>query len=126
MFFALRDTHRSCGAITTCATCSRYPDSGIENLVVAHKRCNGDKRDFLAASEHVENWSQRLNQDSATASDLTTLSKASSWERNPEKTRSAARALYLRLPADAKLWHNARLFVPPDFPRLRAALCPIR
>ncbi len=105
---------------------SRYPDNGIENLVVAHKRCNGDKRNFLAVSEHVENWSRRLDPDSAAASALATLSKASSWERNPEKTRSAARALYLRLPADAKLWRNARLFVPPDFPRLRAALCPTR
>jgi len=103
---------------------SRYPDNGIENLVVAHRRCNGDKRDFLAASEHVENWSLRLDPDSTTRSDLAALSKTSSWERNPEKTRSAARALYLRLPADAKLWRNARIFVPPDFPRIRAALCP--
>lgn len=105
---------------------SRYPDNGIENLVVTHKRCNSDKRDFLAANEHVENWSRWLDPDSATPSDLATLSEAASWERNPEKTRSAARALYLRLPVDAKLWRSARLFVPPDFPRLRTALCPGR
>jgi hypothetical protein len=44
-----------------------------------------------------------LDPDLAAAPDLATLSKASIWERNPEKTRSAARALYLRLPAAAKL-----------------------
>jgi 5-methylcytosine-specific restriction endonuclease McrA len=32
---------------------SRYPNDAIENLVVAHERCNGRKSDFLAASDHV-------------------------------------------------------------------------
>jgi hypothetical protein len=38
---------------------ARHPDNGIENLVVADPRCNGNKRDFLAAGEHVERWTQR-------------------------------------------------------------------
>src|SRR5213592_5079376 len=29
---------------------SRYPDDGLENLVVAHARCNAQKSDFLAAA----------------------------------------------------------------------------
>ncbi len=32
---------------------ARYPNNAIENLVVAHERCNGYKRDFLAAAQHV-------------------------------------------------------------------------
>jgi HNH endonuclease len=35
---------------------ARYPENGIENLVVTDPRCNNDKRDFLAAAEHVERW----------------------------------------------------------------------
>jgi hypothetical protein len=30
---------------------SRYPDDGLDNLVVAHRRCNNSKRDFLGLSK---------------------------------------------------------------------------
>lgn len=39
---------------------SRYPDDGLDNLVAAHPRCNGEKRDHLAAAEHVEEWTNRM------------------------------------------------------------------
>jgi hypothetical protein len=93
---------------------SRYPDNGMENLVVAHKRCNNDKRDFLAAAGHVERWRDRFLADKAGFTDLA---------RDPLKTKGAARALYLRLHADARLWSEGKRFVPPDFPRLQVALC---
>jgi len=102
---------------------SRYPDNGIENLVVAHKRCNNDKRDFLAATDHVEHWKSRFPSESAASSDLSALANAIGWESDPEKTKGAARALYLRLHSDARLWSNGRNFVHPDFARLHAALC---
>lgn len=35
---------------------SRYPRDTPLNFVVAHQRCNGDKRDLLAAERHVEKW----------------------------------------------------------------------
>ena len=38
----------------------RYPNNAIENLVLAHSRCNNDKRDHLVAATHVGNWVQRL------------------------------------------------------------------
>jgi 5-methylcytosine-specific restriction endonuclease McrA len=102
---------------------SRYPDNGLENLVVAHKRCNSDKRDFLAATEHVEHWKSRFPGETADSTELSTLAENVEWERNPQKTKAAARALYLRLHSDARLWINGRSFVYPDFPRLRLALC---
>jgi 5-methylcytosine-specific restriction endonuclease McrA len=102
---------------------SRYPDNGLENLVVAHKRCNNDKRDFLAAAGHVERWRCRFLSDQAGSTVLTMLAESMEWERNPGKTLGAARALYLRLHADARLWSEGKSFVPPDFPRLQAALC---
>jgi hypothetical protein len=102
---------------------SRYPDHGIENLVVAHKRCNGEKRDFLAATDHVERWTCRFILPTGTSSDLSTLADSVGWERDPGKTLGAARGLYLRLHSDARLWSNGRIFVHPDFERLHAALC---
>ena len=101
---------------------SRYPDNGIENLVVAHRRCNSDKRDFLAATKHVEHWKKRFPDVATESTELSALAEAVEWERDPEKTAAAARALYLRLHSDAKLWMNGKRFVHPDFPRLLLAL----
>ncbi|HYK91342.1 MAG TPA: HNH endonuclease domain-containing protein [Acidobacteriota bacterium] len=101
---------------------SRYPDNGIENLVVAHRRCNGDKRDFLAAAGHVENWTRRFAAPGE-SSEYAQLARVTQWERDPDKTKSAARSLYLRLSPEARLWSNGKIFVHPDFHRLQAALC---
>jgi len=38
---------------------SRYPVDLGHNFVLAHSSCNRDKRDFLAAPVHLENWLQR-------------------------------------------------------------------
>ena len=56
------------------------------------------------------------------STDLSILAEDVEWERDPKKTEAAARALYLRLHSDARLWMNGRRFVHPDFPRLRLFL----
>lgn len=38
---------------------SRYPRDLAHNFVLAHSRCNGDKRDLLAAIPHLERWRMR-------------------------------------------------------------------
>jgi hypothetical protein len=38
---------------------SRYPRDLGHNFVLAHKNCNGDKRDLLAATGHLEKWRVR-------------------------------------------------------------------
>ena len=38
---------------------SRYPRDLGHNFVLAHKKCNGDKRDLLAATAHLEKWRTR-------------------------------------------------------------------
>ena len=35
---------------------SRYPRDTAHNFVVAHQRCNNDKREMLAAKPHLERW----------------------------------------------------------------------
>jgi hypothetical protein len=98
---------------------SRYPDNGIENLVVADKRCNSSKRDFLASDEHVLRWRTRFGPGSREAISLKTIAEPIGWERHPDRTWSAARVIYLRLPSDYKLWHLQREFVSADVERLR-------
>src|SRR5262245_46020890 len=44
---------------------SRYPDDGLDNLVVADTGCNGFKSGSLAAAEHVARWARRFAQGSA-------------------------------------------------------------
>ncbi len=38
---------------------SRYPRDLGHNFVVAHRRCNAGKRDFLADVPHLANWRER-------------------------------------------------------------------
>ncbi len=90
---------------------ARYADNGIENLVVAHTRCNHAKRDFLAALEHVHRWRHRT---AVQAAQLQEIAVRARWERDPAKTESVARAIYLRLPDGAKLWLLDRDFVVLD------------
>ena len=98
---------------------SRHPDDGLDNLVVAHAPCNGEKRDHLAAAEHVEHWTERMQRQ---ANELGSVAAATSWQREPERTLGVARSIYLRLPASARLWQGEDRFVPVEAGRLRRAL----
>ncbi len=98
---------------------SRYPDNGIENLVIADRRCNGAKRDFLAAGEHVRRWRER---NIEMRRDLLGIAADRKWESHPEETLSVARGIYLRLPRGARLWLRGPDFAPADPDRLLDAL----
>jgi 5-methylcytosine-specific restriction endonuclease McrA len=102
---------------------SRHPDDGIHNLVAAHPACNNRKRDFLAADEHVESWSERFRRRDLRAA-LDGIAAARRWGSQPERTLSVARAVYLRLPEGAQLWRLGDEFAPPVRARLEAALAP--
>jgi len=41
---------------------SRYPQDTAHNFVLAHRGCNNDKRDLLAATDHLEYWMERNEQ----------------------------------------------------------------
>jgi 5-methylcytosine-specific restriction endonuclease McrA len=105
---------------------SRYPDDGLDNLVVADVACNGFKSSSLAAADHVARWVPRFMDGSPEHRQLGELAQQTGWERTPDKTVSVARGIYLRLPADARLWLRRREFVDPDCAKLAAALTPTR
>jgi hypothetical protein len=98
---------------------ARHPDDGIDNLVVADPACNRAKRDFLAATDHVEQWDVRLR---VHGSDLRGLADEARWASHADRTHAVVRAIYLRLREDARLWMAGRHFVGPDRTRLQAIL----
>jgi 5-methylcytosine-specific restriction endonuclease McrA len=101
---------------------SRHQDDGLDNLVVADQRCNGAKSSSLAAAEHVAQWARRFAAHSAEAAQLASLAAAKAWDRQPGRSLNVARAIYLRLPNDARLWLRGRDFIGPDPRVIGAAL----
>lgn len=98
---------------------TRYPDNGLDNLVVAHPCCNNRKRDFLAAADHVEHWSDRGKRQEA---DLSILAHDTNWLRDANRTKSIAKSIYSLLPLNAKLWRESTTFAPNERERILAAL----
>jgi hypothetical protein len=82
---------------------ARHPDHGIENLVVAHQRCNGSKNDFLAHTDHLLAWANRLDES---GSDLATIASEAEWDRHPGRTINVVRTVYEQLADDAALWRT--------------------
>jgi hypothetical protein len=89
--------------------------------VVADSKCNGDKSDFLSALGHVESWAERFQDESQMAADLQSIETRLKWDGSRGRTLSIARAIYLRLRQDAKLWQIRKDFVNAE-PRLIAHL----
>lgn len=102
---------------------ARHPNNGLENLVSADEDCNERKSDHLAAVEHVERW---LERGEKRRDDLASIAARREWERHPERSLGVARSIYLRLPADARLWRLRSEFVAPDRRRLADAFAGAR
>jgi 5-methylcytosine-specific restriction endonuclease McrA len=101
---------------------SRHPDDAIENLVVADRSCNNDKRDFLASADHVGRWRERASPGTALHHQLVDIAAAIRWDHGDGRTLSVARAIYGRLPEDARLWAEPGRFVPASRAQLDRAL----
>ncbi|MGE3511720.1 MAG: HNH endonuclease domain-containing protein [Vicinamibacterales bacterium] len=101
---------------------SRFPDDALDNFVVADRRCNGLKSSSLAAAEHLARWTRRFVEGSSEYGQLAHLAKRAAWERQAHRSLNVARAIYLRLPNDARLWLRGKEFVSPDSGRIGTAL----
>jgi 5-methylcytosine-specific restriction endonuclease McrA len=101
---------------------SRYPDDALDNLVIADTRCNGCKSSSLPAANHLSRWTPRLVEGSKEYVQLADLARTAAWDRRPARSLNVARAIYLRLPGDARLWFRDREFVPPDSTAIGTAL----
>lgn len=101
---------------------TRYPTDAVENLVVCNRDVNGAKRAYLAAPEHVARWARRLGRGEPERAELARIAEVARLDHRPAETVSVARALYLRIPAHARLWVEGRHLVPADAAALASAL----
>jgi 5-methylcytosine-specific restriction endonuclease McrA len=83
---------------------ARWPDDRLDNLVVAHRRCNNDKRAALAALRHLGRWWPRLEPGTRTSRQLDDVAARLVWPRRPDRTAGGARGLYLHQPEGTMLW----------------------
>lgn len=98
---------------------SRFPDNGIDNLVVTDEACNGAKRDFLAASLHLSRWAER---NSSERGRLEAIAEGLAWESDPGRTLGVVRGVYLRLAEGAPLWVRGKEFGRAALAEIRGAI----
>jgi hypothetical protein len=101
---------------------ARYPDDGLDNLVIADVACNQAKGSSLAASRHVARWAQRFVTSSSQRRQLDTLAHDAAWQCDRGRSLGVARGIYWRLPGQARLWLRRKEFVALDRPTLEQAL----
>jgi len=98
---------------------ARYPDDGLGNLVAADKKCNEHKRDHLTDHDLLVRWRHRLKEAQPL---LEEVARAADWDVGSRRVLGAARALYLPLPDDTRLWASRQRWVTVDPAQVRVAL----
>lgn len=118
--FYCRQSIRGDAAVDHFIPWSRHPDNTLDNLVAAHGSCNESKSSSLAALDHLERWMNRFDPGSAGDLVVASVSEDVGWPRRSDRTLAAARASYLWLPSQARLWCSRRTLEPVDRDRLHA------
>jgi 5-methylcytosine-specific restriction endonuclease McrA len=78
----------------------------VENLVLADRRCDDDKRDLLPGLPHVTAWARRNHRHRGALAGLATASR---WDTDPAATVAVARSIYSHLPAGGTpLWLGSK------------------
>ena len=104
--FYCADDLREPGEIDHFLPFSRYPDDGLDNLVLAHRTCNHAKLDFLADLPYAERWRLRTVCQGA---DLDAICGQTGHPRDPRRTFGAVAGVYLGLPEGVRLWGSGGL-----------------
>lgn len=99
---------------------ARWPDDGLDNLVVAHRTCNNNKRAALAGVTHLKRWWPRVQDGTASYEHLHHIAQTLGWPRRPDATAGAARALYLHQPAGTMSWLENDVVAPLEQRLVRA------
>jgi hypothetical protein len=67
-------------------------------------------------------WTRRFVVGAKQFVQLADLTNRAAWDRQPDRSLNVARAIYLRLPDDARLWLRGKEFAPPDSVMIGTAL----
>lgn len=82
---------------------SRYADDGLDNLLLAHDRCNRSKLHFLADLEFGRRWQARSWEQS---DPLDAIAAAHRWSRDRRRTFGVGASVYQGLPDGVRLWRG--------------------
>jgi len=93
---------------------SKFPNDAIENLVLACKKCNGKKSDYLCVPQFVERWLSRPDEE------LARIATTSHWDTDPRRSRAIAANIYGSLVAGSVVWAGGEDFVGIDNAVLRS------
>ena len=88
---------------------ARYPDNGLDNLVLAHDRCNHNKLHFLADQPYAERWARRIQDQGA---DLDAIAELARWPRDLDRTLGVVASTYQGLPTGVRLWQGVDRWRP--------------
>jgi 5-methylcytosine-specific restriction endonuclease McrA len=89
---------------------SHYPRDTGHNFVLAHKNCNGKKRDTLAARSHLENWIER---NSCAGNDFNEHMEALGFLVDWSSTSMVARWAYRqRIDVNSRAWVFGNTYEP--------------
>lgn len=95
---------------------SRVPNDGLQNLVLADRRCNNSKRDHWADLALLTTWAARPQEV------LRQIADDAGWPLRQVESRRIARGLYARLPEGTHLWQQPGVFAVLERSRLGEAL----
>ncbi len=88
---------------------SRYSNDLAHNFVAAHRRCNNNKRDFLAAYEHRDNW---IESNLVKHSQIIESELSKYFDCNVNQSVAVSNWAYeVARSNHAKLWHSIDKFV---------------
>ena len=80
---------------------SRYPDDGLDNLLLAHDSCNLKKLHFLADLDFGRRWQERSVGESLR---LDEIAGAARWARDRQRTFGVVASVYQGVPDGVRLW----------------------
>ncbi len=80
---------------------SRYPDDGLDNLLLAHDSCNLKKLHFLADLDFGRRWQARSVEESAR---LDEIAGGARWVRDRTRTFGVVASVYQGVPDGVRLW----------------------
>ena len=96
---------------------SHYPRDTAHNFVLAHKTCNGRKRDTLAARRHLEHW---IDRNDLTGDDFQHEMEKLGFMVKWSGTRTIARWAYQQgIDVGSHAWVEHDLYEPVDGHYLR-------
>jgi hypothetical protein len=80
---------------------SRYPDDGLDNLLLTHDHCNREKLHFLADIGFGGRWEARSREQSAR---LDEIAGEARWARDRSRTFGVVASVYQGVPDGVRLW----------------------